>query len=466
VKSKGLTDLEDALRRELERLAHPGVEWVPPHSTCDGERIVDVAIVGGGQSGLAVAASLRCHGVANILVFDENPQGRAGPWLSYARMRHLRTPKEIVGIDAGIPNLTVQAWYEAAFGQARWNELGTHLPTEVWAHYLEWYRQVLQIPYRSDVRVGAISWEHGYFRLPLSGKLGETSIAARKVVLANGLHGAGRWFIPPAIANGVSRQAYAHASDPIDFTRLAGKRVAVVGAGATGFDNAATALEEGAREVHLLCRRDRVPIGSPYRWGGQHTGFLRHHGELRPEARWRFAYHFVTCGEAPPQSTLDRVAGNPAFHLHEACSVSGAQTNGSTVQLVTNHGDIEVDFVILATRFTTDLSSRPELAGLWREIALWEDRYTPPADEQHADLGRHPYLGAHFEFEEKVSGTVPYLRSMFCFNWGALPSLGFAGGNIPGLKYGTPRLVHGITGQLYCEDIEDHFAQLSRFTGQ
>ena len=49
-------------------------------------------------------------------------------------------------------------------------------------------------------------------------------------------------------------------------TRLRGKRVAVIGAGASAFDNAATALEAGAAEVHLFCRRAEIQVIQPYRW--------------------------------------------------------------------------------------------------------------------------------------------------------------------------------------------------------
>ena len=46
-------------------------------------------------------------------------------------------------------------------------------------------------------------------------------------------------------------RAYAHSADDIDFRRLAGKRMGVLGVGASAFDNAATALEAGAARVDL-----------------------------------------------------------------------------------------------------------------------------------------------------------------------------------------------------------------------
>mgnify|MGYP002063547684 CR=1 FL=1 len=54
---------------------------------------------------------------------------------------------------------------------------------------------------------------------------------------------------------------------------------AVVGAGASAFDNAATALEHGAREVLLFCRREAPQVIQPYRWL-TFRGFLDHLADL------------------------------------------------------------------------------------------------------------------------------------------------------------------------------------------
>ena len=41
-----------------------------------------------------------------------------GPWLTYARMKTLRSPKDFTGPDLDIPSLTYQSWHEARFGAA------------------------------------------------------------------------------------------------------------------------------------------------------------------------------------------------------------------------------------------------------------------------------------------------------------------------------------------------------------
>ena len=43
-----------------------------------------------------------------MVCLDENPAGLEGPWVTYARMVTLRTPKALTGLDYGMPSLTFQ----------------------------------------------------------------------------------------------------------------------------------------------------------------------------------------------------------------------------------------------------------------------------------------------------------------------------------------------------------------------
>src|SRR6202000_3322481 len=78
-------------------------------------------------------------------------------------------------------------------------------------------------------------------------------LATRKLVLATGQDGTGEWWMPDFI-KALPADRRAAAPDDIDFERLRGRKVAVLGAGATAMDNAVTALEHGA-DVDLYCRR-------------------------------------------------------------------------------------------------------------------------------------------------------------------------------------------------------------------
>jgi cation diffusion facilitator CzcD-associated flavoprotein CzcO len=458
--------------RDLELLSYPRRPWTAPRQTPAGASIHDVVIVGAGQGGLATAFGLARERISNLLVVDENPLDRAGPWLNFARMRTLRTPKHVTGPDLGVPSLTPQAWYEATNGPGSWERLGL-IPKETWAAYLAWYRRTLEIPVRPDTRVGALRWNAALaaWELPCTGTAPASSpppetLFARRVVLATGIDGSGRWQVPALVRDNLPRHLWAHTRDAIDFPALAGKRVAVLGAGASAFDNAATALDHGAAEVTLCFRRKRLVHVNAYRWA-EFVGFLRHQGDLPDADKWRFIRQIVKMGQLPPADTYRRAREHQGFHLHGGCSWTGIVARGDeiTIQTVDNGqmGSHVVDFVIVGTGFVTDLSLRPELTEIESQIARWGDRYEPPEGEREEDLLRHPYLGPGFELTERTPGAAPYLRYLYNYTFGGLLSLGFGGASISGMKYSIPRLVGAITGSLFVEDREAHLESLRAF---
>ena len=75
--------------------------------------------MGAGQSGLCIAFALMRDRVRNVLVIDRAPEGREGIWAGFARMPTLRSPKDQTGPDLGIPSLTFEAWYDAAYGAGK-----------------------------------------------------------------------------------------------------------------------------------------------------------------------------------------------------------------------------------------------------------------------------------------------------------------------------------------------------------
>jgi cation diffusion facilitator CzcD-associated flavoprotein CzcO len=461
----------ERVRADLDLLDYPRRPWLTPRRTAAGAPVYDVIIVGAGQGGLAAAFGLSREKVGNLLVVDDSPLDRAGPWLNFARMRTLRTPKYVTGPDLGIASLTPRAWYEAQHGPGSWETLGL-IPKELWAAYLAWYRRTLDIPVRPDTRVGALRWnaDERAWEVPCtpaggidpSGP-GAERLFARRVVLATGIDGSGQWEIPAMIRDGLPPRLYAHTRAPIDFPALGGKRVAVLGAGASAFDNAATALDHGAKEVLLCFRRPRLVNVNSYRWA-EFVGFLRHLGDLPDADKWRFILQILRMGQLPPADTLRRAQAHAAFRLHPGCAWTALEARGDTVTIRTTGGEThEVDFVIVATGFVTDLRLRPELAEVQPDIARWADRFRPPAGEENEDLLRHPYLGPGFEFTERLLGTAPHLGYLFNYTFGCLLSLGFGGASISGMKYSIPRLVGGITRSLFVEDRAAHLASLRTF---
>ena len=119
VAAENLQELERRVAFELECLGYPARAWVAPQQHA-GQHVYDALIVGGGQSGVTIAFRLLRERVTNIGLLDRNRDGREGPWATFARMHTLRTPKDVVGPELGIPSLSVRAWYEARFGENAW----------------------------------------------------------------------------------------------------------------------------------------------------------------------------------------------------------------------------------------------------------------------------------------------------------------------------------------------------------
>src|ERR1700724_241834 len=172
----------------------------------------------------------------------------------------------------------------------------------------------------------------------VEGDAGVEIFHARKIVLTTGQEGMGDWTIPEPLRH-LRSSLCVHTGRPIDFENLRGKRVAVIGAGASAFDNAATALEAGAAEVHLLCRRAEIQVIQPYRWL-TFRGFLRHFCDLDDAWRWRFMRAILELREGFPQATYDRCARFANFHLHEGSPVEAAKEVGNEVELQTLRGII------------------------------------------------------------------------------------------------------------------------------
>ncbi|HEY2733781.1 MAG TPA: XdhC family protein, partial [Polyangiales bacterium] len=204
---EGLAGLTQRVRADLELLDYPQREWLPKRrDDADASHVYDALIVGAGQGGLATAFGLQRERLHNLLVVDQNPLDRAGPWLNFARMRTLRTPKHVTGPDLGIPSLTPRSYYEAEHGLGSWNRVGL-LPKETWAAYLAWYRQTLNIPVRAETRVGALRWDDAQrvWLVPCTSAGKEETLRARRVVLATGIEGSGQWEIPTLIGDTLPR---------------------------------------------------------------------------------------------------------------------------------------------------------------------------------------------------------------------------------------------------------------------
>lgn len=452
----GLAALETRLRHDLHCLCCPPASWVPRWA--DAERDVsDVVIIGGGMCGALTWLSLRTAGIENMRILDRNTRGLEGPWLNYARMETLRSPKHLTGPAYGLGSLTFQAWYRAQFGAVEWDALDK-IPRPMWMDYLIWYREVLDIPVENEITLNNVSPEGELLRLDVSG-CNTGQILTRKLIFATGREGTGQPAIPEFV-NDLPHDCWAHTADEIDFNALQHKRVAVIGVGASAVDNAAEALEAGAVEVRHLIRRTEMPTINKMMGIGSY-GFTAGYAALSDEWRWRIMrYSVVTQTPAPRGSTL-RVSRHANAYFHFGKTVKSMYHKNDVVHI--NFDDstqLQTDYVILGTGFKIDPMSRVEFGAAAEDILLWQDVYTPPPEETCADLGKFPYLAEDFTFRGKSPEVTRWLKHIYCFNFGATMSLGKVSGDIPGISEGARWLARGVSSQLYTEDIETHWQGL------
>ena len=452
--------LEARVRADLARTLHPKNRWVAPRMAPDGSEALDVLIVGGGQSGLAVAFSLSRAMVERVLILDKAEKGREGPWRTYARMATLRSPKDMPGPDLGIASLTYESWHEARFGRADFDHLAFIRKLD-WADYLDWFRDITAAPVTNGAEVIDLEPVGGLIAATVLQSGVRRVIFARKVVLCTGQESTGDWMVPAPL-KALSPGHVFSTNEQVHFTSFAAKDIVILGAGASAFDNAGTALEAGARSVKVLCRRIDPQIIQPYRWL-TFTGFLKHLGDMPDVWRWRFMRHVMAMREGFPQMTWDRCAVHNNFELVTGAEVRSAEMVGGRVHLTTGAGSVVADAVIPCIGIDMDFASRPELRRVADNIATWADCYTPPDDERDERLGAFPYLGPDFELTEKQAGRTPWIRDIRLFSIASTMSFGPSGSSLNAMTSAVPKLVDGLTRDFFAADLDHHWKNLQAF---
>ncbi|ADM10352.1 monoxygenase [Parvularcula bermudensis HTCC2503] len=451
-----LAELESRVRTDLETLGIPGAPW-----TRRRPGIYDVVIVGGGQSGLGAGFGLLKERVTNFLIVDENEEGQEGPWATYARMLTLRTPKTLTSIDLGIPSLTFRQWWIAQHGEPGWESLDK-IPRLEWNDYLRWFRQTLGLPVENGTKLLSLSEAaNGVFSLVLDRRGRKEIVMTRKVVLATGIQGGGEWHVPRFVSDVLPQERYAHTCKAIDYSQLAGKRIAILGAGASSFDNANAALTAGVKEAHVFVRRPSLPQVNPIRFM-ERSGVIPRFATLSDEMKYEIMASFFDRSQPPTNDTFNRAAAWEGFHLHLGAPWQALADTPDGVEITTPHGVTKADFLVLSTGLVTDPDLRPELGALADKMARWGDRFTPREEIRNAVLDAHPYLGGHFDVYPRTEADAKAVYGLFLFNYGALISLGLSAAAVSGLGYAIPRLARGIADQLFQDDqgpwLQDYLA--------
>jgi cation diffusion facilitator CzcD-associated flavoprotein CzcO len=449
--------LDSQTNRNLRWAGKNPADWVKPRDGVDH----NVVIVGGGQTGLGIAYGLRRKGVGRVDIIDRSNPGQAGIWRNVARMHQLRTPKTQPGPEQGNPELGFRAWFETLQGPAAFDALD-RIQRVDWADYLAWFEKVTEANVRYRTRLLDIEPVGDVLRLHLEVDGIPRVETTRKLVFANGYGGAGGHSAPGVLRN-LPAKLWSHTDAPFDFDTLRGKVVGVIGAGASAFDAAATALEHGAADVHLYSRRPYIDYPPPGTAAGfaSPPGLDRGHAnvvelayELPDEVRWRNHRTRENRAATVPLDSIERAVSRKNFHLHLNSELTEVAATGNHKVTARIGGKLHrFDHVIAGTGYRVDLSAQPEFARIQQGIALWSDRFHPGAGEEDAAVGRYPYLGAGFEFLARKEADTLFLRNIHCFNLAASVSYGELVGDIPSVVL-QPRLISAIARDLFAEGID------------
>ncbi|MGE4243768.1 NAD(P)-binding domain-containing protein [Ramlibacter sp.] len=454
-----LDSLAATARTQLALLNFPVANWVVPASGPQGEAALDVLVAGAGMCGQTAGYALLREGVTNIRVIDREPRGDEGPWATYARMLTLRSAKHLTGPDLGVPALTFRAWYEAQHGAQGWAAL--HKIGRIdWRDYLLWVRETVGLRVDNGTELIDVENVGELLRVRLRSAAGEETAWTRKLVLAFGRDGSGapRWPAFPSLSRDASFGRVFHSADAIDFDAWRGRRVAVLGAGASAFDNAACALEAGAG-VTLFARREHLPQVNKNKWA-TFTGFLRGYEALDDARKWRFHTYIFDEQVPPPWETVRRCDDHASFALRLGEPWRDVAPDSSGVLVTTDKSAERFDAVIFGTGFDVDLVDRPELWRYVKDIDTWRNHVTPQQALAHPDSARFPYLGAGFEMRGIGGASANALSRIHLFNWGGTMSQAALAGDIPGLHVGARRLAESISRDLFVADADAHWARL------
>ena len=325
---------------------------------------VEVIIIGAGPYGLSLAAHLRSRGIAAAIF---------GPPMQVWRYHMPRGM--LLKSDGFASNLSdpAAAFTLKHFCQSRGLPYDdTHVPVaiETFVEYALAFQQNL-VPHLDPRTVARVDPAGNGFAVQLED--GET-ITARRVVVAVGIsHFA---YVPPSLA-ALPAEFLTHSSAHTDCSRLQGRRVAVIGGGASAIDLAALLHESGAK-VTVIARAPEIRFHNPPRPGprtlwqrlrnpssGLGPGWK---SRFYTDAPWVFRYfpenHRIGIvhrhlGPAPGWPMRKRVEGKVPMLLGHGVT-HAQQVNGRVrLSLATHEGraeDHETDHVIAATGYRPDLS--------------------------------------------------------------------------------------------------------------
>lgn len=323
--------------------------------------VVGIAIVGAGPYGLSVAAHLAALGL--------KPRVFGTPMETWKRFmpKGMVLKSEGFAMDLSAPDRQFRLKDFCAERNIPYQDLGWPVPVEVFAAYGEAFQKRF-VPQVEAATVVGISKAGEAFELELD--TGER-LNARNVVMATGIRPFKRM---PAEVAALPPHLASHSAAHGTMAEFAGRRVAVLGGGASAMDVAASLHRAGAEAV-VVTRRKSVRFYSPSSFRSVRDRLLAPMTSLGPgwkkylcvklpdlfrflpaQSRHRILRRYL--GPAPAWSVRDIIEAHVELRLETA--LRGAREEDGRVVLTTVDRDgredrIVADHLIAATGYDVDM---------------------------------------------------------------------------------------------------------------
>jgi thioredoxin reductase len=325
--------------------------------------IVDLAIIGAGPYGLSIAAHLRKTKLT-FRIFGT-------PMQSWRKQMPKGMMLKSDGFASSLydPDSSFTLSHYCAEMNLPYADVGIPVPIETFVAYgLEFQKRL--VPTLEETDITSVSRTDAGFKLQTAD--GQV-VHARRVVVAAGITYFGH--LPPFLAS-LPREYVTHSSEHHDLGHFRGKKVAVIGAGASAVDIAALLNEAGA-QVELVARRQKIAFHTKSKEprpllqrlknprSGLGTGWrsrlctdapLLFHA-MPQDFRFRVVQKHL--GPAPGWFVRDKVVGKFPLHLGskiESVSVEGGKVHLRFLDKDGEDAALVVDHVIGATGFQVSIS--------------------------------------------------------------------------------------------------------------
>jgi thioredoxin reductase len=343
--------------------------------------MVDVAIVGAGPYGLSIAAYLQQKKVS-FRIFGT-------PMQTWRERMPAGMMLKSDGFASNLydPQSAFTLRHYCAENNLPYADIGIPVPLATFVAYgLEFQKRL--VPQLEQTNIRSVHRIDGAFHLETM--QGET-LRARKVIVAVGITHFGH--LPPFLAE-LPPQRVSHSLQHSDLSKFRGKRVTVIGAGASAVDIAALLNEEGA-EVSLVARRKAIAFQTPAKeprplleritkprsglgpgWRSRLCTDAPLVFRLMPR-EFRFKVVKKHLGPAPGWFVRDKVVGR--FPLHLGATLKAAEVQNGHVRISFADADgiekeVLADHVIGATGFKVGISKLGFLdESLRQQIVTIED---------------------------------------------------------------------------------------------